>query len=183
MAQLNFAMNFHYTPGDNITINNGSLSFVPFLINDSISFNIINFVHRRTSNAADVLSFTLSFGLYSLNGSTLSLANSASRSTAPTANQFSWVTLETSATQDITPGSWYFGIITSSSGNSRFSLLMASNPEAGITGPYGGPFLRGINKTTTSALPASIATSDLVKEGGAEGSIGYSRVPYILISA
>ena len=172
---------FHKVKNDILIITQSNLKIHAVDIPGSISFNTIAFLLSASGTTAKTL--TLSFGLYSLNGSTLSLANSASRSTAPTANQFSWVTLETSATQDITPGSWYFGIITSSSGNSRFSLLMASNPEAGITGPYGGPFLRGINKTTTSALPASIATSDLVKEGGAEGSIGYSRVPYILISA
>ena len=178
MAQLNFAMNFHYTPGDNITINNGSLSFVPFLINDSISFNIINFVHRRTSNAADVLSFTLSFGLYSLNGSTLSLANSASRSQTYDRISVQFISLTaTSATQNITPGTWWFGIWPSSSGANNI-LQLKGQKIINDGNAFLGCFIGGAMTVSTNALPSSYATSDLDITGS-----DALLVPMIIISA
>lgn len=125
--------------------------------------------------------FTLSFGLYSLSGSTLSLANSASVSSNPGANALSWITLATSATQDITPGNWFFGLIFSSSSNSLIGILCPPSPGGGaFQSAYSGPFQWGQYNTSTSVLPASIATSDLSK-ANAGGDI--QAHPYIVISA
>ena len=147
----------------------------------SLSFNNVIMGDRI---AAGTISYFISFGLYSLNGSTLSLANSAVNSITRSAVNQSLLTFATSATQDITPGDWFFGIIRSFSatneGNIRFyenSTIASMN-----AGAMGGPFMRGFLSVSTDALPASIATSDMSKEGTG-GAGGLHSYPYILISA
>ena|SRR3990167_3393687 len=137
----------------------------------SISFNNIAVIWSATTG-----NNSISFGLYSLNDSTLSLANSASQATS--FNGFSWVSLVTSATQNITPGDWYFGIIVSSSG--RVSIVRNVGRSA-TGGAYGGPFVIGVY-SITSAMPSSIATSGISLEG-AINSLEPTIHPYILISA
>src|SRR3990167_1799342 len=147
----------------------GSLSIQGVYVPGSISFN--NLVVLLSGSGVVSENITLSFGLYSLNGSTLSLANSASRATALTLNQimFSWLSVATSATQDITPGNWYFGLLGAISLGGGFSF--ANVRALSISqGTYGGPFIRGYYSANTSALTASIATSDMVKEGGGVAS-------------
>src|SRR3990167_9695768 len=112
-------------------------------------------------------SLTMNLGLYSLNGSTLSMANSASVSIQPTAAGLSWFTMGTSTTQDITPGNWWFGFLLNTSGSSSFSLR-ANDRNANLgnaVDPMGGPFIRGWVTATTLSLPASVATSDCSNEG------------------
>ena len=161
---------------------NGSLQIQGVYIPGSLSFNTVALMFSAQGTTAKTA--TISFGLYSLTGSTLSLANSASQSTNPTANQLSWVTLVTSATQDITPGNWYLAIMSSSSSNSRMSFICNTNAGDFLAnGVYGGVFVRGFLSVSTSALPASIATSDLSKEGSGFANAAYLNYPYILISA
>ena len=69
MPQLNFEQNFNFMANQRIRVSNGTLSFVPFMINDSISFLTMNILITNTSAN---MTFTGSFGLYSLNASTLS---------------------------------------------------------------------------------------------------------------
>ena len=169
----------------NVAISGGSLRMQGVVIPGSISFN--NVVVFMTASGTTAKTLTISFGLYSLNGSTLSLANSASQTTAPAANQGSWITLVTSATQDITPGNWYLGFIMSTSSNNNMSLLINHNTNNDImitAGTAGGIFVRGNYSVTTTAFPASIATSDMSKEpSGLAASSSPMAYPYILISA
>lgn len=159
---------------------NGALMIHGVFIPGSLSFN--NVVMAISASGTTAKTLTLSFGLYSLTGSTLSLANSASRSSNPGANMLSWITLATSATQDITPGNWYFAILSATAGNSRMSLMHNKWNQIVSEGIYGGIFVRGRLSISTNALPASIATSDLSKEGG-DSSALLTRHPYIIISA
>ena len=156
---------------------NNTLRVFGVYIPGSISFNNIIMAVGASGTTAKTL--TLSFGLYSLNGATLSLANSASFSSNPAANQSSWRTFVTSATQDITPGNWYFAINSVTAGNSEFSVKRANN-NINIHGVHGGPFLQGYHSVSQTAMPASIATSDFVKDGA---SSFINTLPYILISA
>lgn len=147
----------------------------------SISLNtiILNGSQLHTSQSVSIY-----FGLYSLNGSTLSLANSASGSFNSNANGPRWISLTAiSTTQDITPGNWWFAVMTSSGGNNSFNLLVPRQNFALAINAYGGPFFRGIHSVTTGAIPASIATSDFLKEGG-NGITAVDKLhPYIVISA
>lgn len=149
----------------------------------SISFNKVQML-ITDFGAASTGTLTIHFGLYSLNGSTLSLANSASCSTnqsGTTPLNLPWITLATSATQDITPGNWYLGFWFT--GSSAFVPGFAGlGGNFAWTTPYGGNLVRGRYSTTTNALPSSIETSAFNKEGSA-GDANSSLVPYILISA
>lgn len=159
----------------------GSLMLYGYYVPGSISFNTLAMLMSASGTTAKTLS--ISWGLYSLNGSTLSLANSASFSSNPGANALSWITLNTSATQDITPGNWYFGYMSSTSGQSDL-FVIALGGVGGLKSqiPHGGPFVRGHFTASTSAFPASIATSNLSKELGQSDFNDYT-FPYFLISA
>lgn len=166
----------------NVLLGNASLHVLGVVIPGSISFNNLAVILSQGNTGASV---TLSFGLYSLNGSTLSLANSASRSFNTNANGLSWITLATSATQDITPGNWYFALMSSVSGGAEnMSILCNALGNIGPSGiVYGGVFVRGVATASTSVLPSSIATSALSKEQASAGADEETLQPYILISA
>ena len=160
-----------------------SLNIWGGVIPGSISFNGVAVVLQKVTNSS--LTVSVYFGLYSRTGSTLSLANSASGSlTFGTAQAQSWMTLATSATQDITPGNWYLAVMSNTSNDSRISLMCYNNQATGalMSQGYGGHFVRGWHSASQSAMPASIATSDLVKEGE-PGSVGTLNHPYVLISS
>ena len=166
-------------------VGGGSLHINGVEIPGSISFNNLAMILSGSGGVSEDIS--LSFGLYSLTGSTLSLANSASRNTGLTLNQtmFSWMTFATSATQDIAPGNWYFAVMSSTSLGGSFSLI-ENEGKADITGSaHGGIFVRGIMSVSTNAMPGSIATSDLLPEGHSSIIAGLAgrKYPYIIISA
>lgn len=151
-----------------------SLSLLGLVIPGSISFNNIAII-KSIDNS--VHTFSALFGLYSLNGSTLSLANSASNS--HTATGRNWMSLVTSATQDISPGNWYFGLIMQTSSNAaRIFKGYEGQAYPGIAA-YAGIFVRGIYSVSTNALPSSINTTDMTKELNTANI----TFPYILISA
>lgn len=157
----------------------GSLNIHQVFIPGSLSFNNVAIV--MTGSGAVSEDASLYFGLYSLNGASLSLANSASAATGLTLNQTmrSWITFATSATQDITPGNWYFAFMSSTSLGGGFTYY--ANSATSIGGAtYGGPFLWGRASATQSDMPASIATSDLDKD---TDTITSNVHPYIVISA
>ena len=138
----------------------------------SLSFNYpVVLVSRPNSGGQQ----TVQFGLYSLNGSTLSLANSASNSIS-FSNAISWISMVTSATQNISPGAWYFALNLLSSQTSNLSMYANSSINPGNAIP--GGFLMGRMTASTNAMPASIATSDLDITGS-----DATRQPYIIITA
>lgn len=163
---------------------NGFMVVNAYYIPASISFNKVNILFGASGTTAKTAS--LSFGLYSLNGATLSLANSASRSTNPAVNVTDWLSMATSAAQNITPGMWYFAFMSSTSSNSLQSVFMNPNLNGSVEDgvPYAGPFVRGRYSVTTGAFPASIATSDMRKEGSTGfNTVSDYRHPYVILSA
>ena len=179
--QLQFFENF---PGHlgaaNVGFSNGTLSIHAVNIPLSISFNQVLALMSVSSAALSALSATLQFGLYSLNGSTLSLANSASNTVEHTNSAYSWYSMVTSATQNITPGAWYFGVnffaggIATDHSSASFYGNSSINPANAIP----GGFLMGRVTASTNAMPASIATSDLDITGS-----DAIRQPYIILTA
>src|SRR3990167_2181039 len=172
-AQLQFFENF---PGHLgavfIARSNGTLSIHAVNIPLSLSFNSpVVLVSRPNSGGQQ----TVQFGLYSLNGSTLSLANSASNSIS-FSSAVSWISMVTSATQNISPGAWYFALNFLSSQTSNLSMYANSSINPGNAIP--GGFLMGRMTASTNAMPASIATSDLDITGS-----DATRQPYIIITA
>ena len=177
MAQLNFHINFAGEVNQRWQASNGTLSFFPFSPSDSISFGTLNIAISKSTSAA---TFTFSIGLYSLTGSSLSLANSISETFSNTNNGQQWVSLTAvSATQNITPGSWWLGLLISTGGDSRIyingqSLINAIGPE----NAFPGGFIGGRMTESTNALPSSYATSGLDITGG-----DATNVPIIILTA
>ena len=172
-------------------IGNGSLQIHEVLIPGSISFNNVAVMISQSDLVGGNNTISVSFGLYSQTGNTLSLANSASGSsnltvgTAGVASQ-AWLTLVTSAGQDITPGNWFFAFMSSSSGAFAGNSILV-NTLANVTfsqGAMGGPFVRGYFSVSTGDLPTSIATSDMLNEGGSTFTTQeHFSHPYIVIGA
>lgn len=181
-ARLNIFENFPHHPyplfNDGVA-SNGVPTFIGVYIPGSISFNTAAIKVSFSVGTSNSISF--SFGLYSLNGATLSLANSASYSTQGITG-FSWVTMATSAAQDITPGIWYLALQRSRNvAAASFSYLQNLTADV-INKPIGGPFIRGRATVSSAGMQATFATSDLQKEGSS--SVNSTHVkPYILISA
>ncbi len=183
-------MQLDYAVADGMSKQNGRIMMHHIYLPGTLSFNTVALLHNpafSTQNSTG--SITFSFGLYSLNVSTLSLANSASGSTSYTKSNTKgvyFVTLATSATQDISPGEWYFAFMSSTSGGPATSAgngMICNNPNniTGGSAAYGGPFVRGMFTATTTAFPASIATSNMSKEATST-SIPTTH-PYILITS
>lgn len=179
--QLQFFENFPAKHGvTNIAYSDGTLSVHAVNIPLSISFNQVVALMSISSAALSALSATLQFGLYSLNGSTLSLANSASNTVEHTNSAYSWYSMVTSATQNVSPGAWYFAVnlftggIATDHSSASFFANSSFNPANAIP----GGFLMGRVTASTNAMPASIATSDLDITGS-----DAIRQPYIIITA
>lgn len=147
----------------------------------SLSFNKVVYLLLRTAAVTASITRNVRFGLYSLNAGTLSLANSAGGEiTIETAAAAftSWISLNTSATQNITPGTWYFALMDASSGGVNWALQMFFNSSINPGNAIPGGFLMGRMTATTGAMPASMATSDLDITGS-----DAIRQPYIIITA
>lgn len=148
-----------------------------------------------TNASSQAHTYTVLFGLYTMNGSTLSLYNSAStsfgsgntnRSFSTMYNQARWLTFNSSqfsnSSLTLAAGSHYFGAILmrSSGTNHAFSWggaplgLLVGDAFLGTVGtsaatPF-APFWAGLGMTsTTGPLPASMAVSNLSHDvaGGA----------------
>ena len=170
--------NLRQVNNDPINFGQNSLYISPILINDSISLNSLFILLSRGTGSKTV---SISIGLYSLTGSTFSLANSGSRSLTFSGGQLGYQSITNfSATQNISAGNWYFGIIKSTHTggvNDDFSFYGASIP-VNINNAFPGKIIGGILTVTTGALPVSVATSGFDITGTDE-----HFVPYILINA
>ena len=178
MGQLNFEQNFEYFFA-NMTANAfsiGSVLFAPLNVRESISLINVHINPLFGSSANQTKSFYL--GLYSLSGSILSIVNSLSV-TISTNDGRSYMPLlsfsNTSATQNVTPGTWFLGILASTAGRSELSLLgrFTASPD----NAFPGAFIGGLMTETTNALPSSMAISNLDITGRPELS-----TPYILLT-
>lgn len=168
MPQLNFQYNFPVLQSNNTRsyVTQTPLYFA-FNIADSISwvnFNIVAGVDPAN---------TVSIGLYSITGSTLSLANSVSMNVTLTDPTWASITA-TSATQNITPGTWYFGINAATGG----AITAQGQTIVAPGNAFPGGFIGGVATATTNGLPASVATSSLDITGN-----DAMFVPYVLLTA
>jgi hypothetical protein len=174
--QIRFVENFPIKNADGfLAYSFGTLSFQHINIPVSLSFRYPVFMVSN-NNANRTITFHM--GLYSLNAGTLSLANSASGlyQQSGAVNNTSWVSMATSATQNITPGSWYIGFnVAGSSNNSAISLLMNTSINPGNAEPF---FIQGRVTASTNAMPTNVATSVLDITGG-----DAIRQPYVIITA
>ena len=146
-----------------------------------ISFNKIFYLASMSHTASQSHSRTVQFGLYSLNNGTLSLANSAGMTytgSHTNANGASWFSMATSATQNITPGTWYFGFNISSGGGNSSNWRPYANSSINPANAIPGAFLMGRITAVTGALPVSYATSNLDITGA-----DATRHPYIIITS
>lgn len=173
MGQLNFMMNYPIHASQSISMGGGNLSFAGFNFIGSISLNTVNMLVARGGTDFTV---SASLGLYSLTGSTLTLINSLSGTINRTNNQPAWFSLTaTSATQNISPGTWYWAILATHSSQSGRLVGQTSVSPANS---FPGGFIGGIMTVTTNALPANYAISDLNTTGN-----NAMFVPCIYISA
>ena len=161
----------------------GNLNLHYVYVPGSISFNSVQF-HYELTMTSGTRTVSVSFALYSLTGSTWSLANSASTGLTFSTNASSWWTMETSATQDITPGDWMFGMARSRDGGGGVGAegFVCNSHNGAGEGAYGGPAFRGVYNSTTNAMPGSMHTSRIAKESST-GNTGDLLHPYIVISA
>ena len=180
--QLQFFENFPGKNGNlsNAAISSNTLSIHAVNIPLSLSFNQVALL-LNLGAAVGGRSLSARFGLYSLNGSTLSLANSASNSSNFSTTNVAvmqWWTLATSATQNISPGNWYFAL-NLDNGTVYNVIKYYGNASSALALQNAAPtMLHGRMTASTDAMPASIATSDLDITGA-----DAIRQPYIIITA
>lgn len=164
MGQLNFFPNINHVLADNKLVQDGSLTFMPLNIPDNISWATVNLLVRTSSSANQT--HTILMGLYSLDTaiSSLILANSVSRSMSTNGSGRAWMSMvDTSATQNITPGTWFLGIIGRTGGTAAFQLVGTSNTAIGNNFP--GGFIGGMYSVTTNALPSDLDITEVTTSG------------------
>ena len=166
MGQLNFAANNFIIPNIVYAFNNASLTFCPLELFDSISWATVNIINKVAGTRTVTKTFSISIGLYSLNGSSLSLANSifGSQTHQYSGNKGGYLSLTSaSATQNISPGTWWLGLLISSTAQSTnlTGNLVGQNANLSAANAFPGGFIGGAMTASTNALPGSIATSDL----------------------
>jgi hypothetical protein len=178
MAQLNVFANYPGRIAVSCAITNGGLSFCPMNLANSIQWSIIHFCPAFSIITS--VSLTVSIGLYYLTGGTLTMTNSVSGTFSTTNAQRGYISMTaTSAGQNIGPGTWYLGYLISTSGTSGVSILGMSSlgPAAFSPGNASPGFYCGTSTATATALPQSVATTDL----DVTGSDSFP-VPYILLT-
>lgn len=178
MGQLLYAQNFNNVPNASMTYAKGSLLFFGFNIYESISFKTANMVISGNANSNGDVSISL--GLYSLNSSTLSLANSISRGiTRPSWDNPIYISLsDTSANQNISPGTWYWGLVISGTTTAQNVTRLIGQQNIDPLNAFPGGFIGGRMTDTTNALPVSYETSNLDITGS-----DAMPVPVIILTA
>lgn len=163
MPQLNFLQNVSYWHTANKIVGDGSLTFYPFNFGDSLSLNNLNILGRMSSSANQT--HTLLLGFYSLTGNTLTLINSVSRSLSINGSGRLWISFassDVSVTSNVTPGTWFFGLIGRTGGTNALQLVGTSNL---VANNFPGGFIGGNYSVTTAALPVSISTNEVTLSG------------------
>jgi hypothetical protein len=158
--QMLVYQNFNYLATQANTIQSGIVKFAPIIVPAYVTFsNLHIFLKNAISNEGTL---SLSAGLYSLTGSTLTLLNSISGSqtySAASVYPCNGIT-DVSAAYNITPGNYWIGFLAKTSSESSISSLVA-NFYFVINNSFPGTFIGGIMTASTAALPASIETSKL----------------------
>ena len=171
--QANFAFNIPYLINIVNSISANTLLFAPFNLYESISLKTLN-IAISADGTAKTMTFKL--GLYSLTNSSLSILNSFSGSYT-NSNQLRYLSFtDVSATSNLTPGTWFWGMLVSFSSTSNVSYHggFTVNPA----NAFAGNFIGGRMTASTSELPSTYNTSDL-DTTGSDGLF----VPVIILSA
>lgn len=128
--------------------------------------------------ATSTRTIEIMFGLYSLNGNTLSQENSGSQTYTFKAAGASvqWRSLGMSAQQNVSPGAWWFALKVSTAGRSQWSMY--GNGAITMANPNPISSLMGRMTVSSAGMPASVALSDLDITGG-----DATRQPFIIITA
>lgn len=184
MARVLLESNYEFIPQTFHTgLEHAKVTFSPMLIGGSISLAYVNWAHRISISASADASYTVSLGLYSLSGSTLSLHQSTSgsksyASAGANRNSNLYLTCSFTSTNDITPGTWWWGAGISLTGSvvGSNSLHAYGESKAGQNS-IPNAFYAGALTETTNALPSSYATSNLDNVGI------QASAQYILISS
>lgn len=191
MANLNLHESFPLNAVSLTTWGIGTLPIFGFYLGSTLPFTSVNIL--LSCSGATNRTISVSFGLYSLNGSTLSLANSASGSMTAGGSSTSWVSLVTSAAQNLSAGNWFTALVYTTAGDSRWSIaarqiLIPSGASAGAgthtpnwntirPGGVAADFAFGIRATSTGGIPATIHSSDV-----AQNVLTVIKQPYVIIS-
>jgi hypothetical protein len=185
-APLSATMQFYENdPGRGITnspiiLSNGTIAIQGINIPLTLPFVIpcILITHASYTTTSITRNYTFQLGLYSLTGSTLTLVNSASANYLAnnTAVGSSWVSMVTSATSNIIPGTWYIGINFLTGGMSESFGFIGGNQLGAASNP--NKFHRGRLTVSSNAMPASIATSNI----DITGTDAFFQ-PYIIITS
>lgn len=154
-----------------------ALHFQCVEIYDSISWNNVAMV---VSGGSSDVTYNILVGLYSLTGSTLTLVNQATNTWQ---SGYSWVSLVTSATSNITPGNWWLGWVYTRNSGRAISFWGNNSPPSFNDGEIEPDYIRGVFTANTAALPGSINRNEIGGEGRSSGGSQSSFQPYILISA
>jgi hypothetical protein len=152
------------------------LSFQPIIVPYAITVTNVLFLaslSQGTASSASSGGYKVSFGLYTLNVSTLSLASSASSSiTWTSGNAYSSVSgvgyrPVSVASWALTPGPYIFGIALASTVLSSISLTLYGTASFATIGASGQgtmfstmPWSPGFSTSSVAALPASYAVSN-----------------------
>ena len=182
MPQLTFAINGGLF-NNAVSIPNASLTFFTIMLTDSISFKTFNIMWAHGGGNTSNKTYSLSVGLYSLTGSTLSIANSISGTFTHSVSgqRGGYMSIsDTSANQNITPGTWFFGLLfsTTHAGGAAGSLQLRLGLTANPGNVFPGGFIGGAMTDSTGVLPSSLATSNLNITGATA-----LRVPTIILTA
>lgn len=176
MPQLSFAMNYFHLVNRITQAQDGTMSFIGWNLGDSISLLTLNVLLRF---GAANQTHTGSLGLYSLNVSTLSLANYITgtfSNGAGVSNYFVSLT-GTSSAQNIGPGTWYWGLLFRTGGANSLSYFCGTS-NLNPANAFPGALMAGAMTESTAALPSSYATSNLDTTGSEN-----TNIPYIVLSA
>jgi hypothetical protein len=173
---LDFWQNIPTLPGPSAVLAGSSMRVLPFNLPDTINLGTFQMFLVNGVGAGNI---TYRCGLYSLNASTLSLENSwsftlALPNGAPDGGYRSCSTF--SKTQNITPGTWFIGMLESKGGANGGNILVGGDPDQANAFP--GKFIGGLLTVTSSSVPVSVATSDISQT--ASNAMAW---PYIIISA
>lgn len=164
---LQFAYNFCLNQTVSSSISYNYVRFFPFTLNDYISLNTVNIpgIIAGYNGGGDCVVYHI--GLYSLTGSTLTVLNSATAWRRANNSANGYFGADGFVASNVSPGNYWFGfyIMTSVTGtNTSYTnttmCRMYGNTIAG-NDIYPGAFFVGSATVSTTALPASTATSDL----------------------
>lgn len=165
----------------------GNMSFFPLPIPEDVPWKRVNAAFIQT--AVGTGTGSMSVGLYTLSGGTLSMVNFATGTTTYSNNNgIGYLPLTSvSATTYLTPGMYYFGINMTTSGGAPMDCVGNSSQSTlsiWWQNPYPGVFQAGSATASTSALPSSVATTDIdVTFEDATGTKKDYGQPYFILSS